>query len=70
MDRKVYPRDISQGQSEVIRGLLEHARHKTAPRKIDLYDLFCAILVFAQERRNQPKTENLLATAPRWLYDI
>jgi transposase len=44
MDRKVYPSDISREQFEVIRGLLEQARHKAAPRKADLYDIFCAIL--------------------------
>jgi transposase len=44
MDRKVYPSDISRKQFEAIRGLLEQARHKTAPRRNDLYDVFCAIL--------------------------
>lgn len=44
MDRKVYPSDISREQFEAIRGLLEQARHRTAPRRNDLYDVFCAIL--------------------------
>ena len=44
MDRKHYPSDISREQFERIRGLLEGARHKTRPRKVDLYDIFCAIL--------------------------
>lgn len=44
MERKVYPSDISQEQFEVIRPLLEGARRRTAPRRVDLYDVFCAIL--------------------------
>ena len=44
MGRKAYPSDISREQFEAIRGLLEQARHKTAPRRYDLYDVFCAIL--------------------------
>lgn len=44
MIRKVYPSDISREQFEAIRPLLENARQRTAPRKVDLYDIFCAIL--------------------------
>jgi transposase len=44
MERKVYPSDISRNQFEVIRGMLEGAKHKTSPREVDLYDVFCAIL--------------------------
>jgi len=36
--------DISRQQFEPIRTLLESARKKTAPRKVDLYDVFCAML--------------------------
>lgn len=42
--RKNYPSDISRKQFEHIRPLLESARKKTAPRKVDLYDVFCAVL--------------------------
>jgi transposase len=42
--RYVYPSDISREQFEEIRPLLESARKKTAPRKVDLYDVFCAVL--------------------------
>lgn len=42
--RKHYPSDISRQQFEVIRPLLEGARKKTCPRKVDLYEVFCAIL--------------------------
>lgn len=44
MSRKHYPSDISREQFEPIRELLEGARSKTCPRRIDLYDVFCAIL--------------------------
>ena len=39
-----YPSDISRGQFELIRAELEQAKHKTKPRKYDLYDIFCAVL--------------------------
>jgi transposase len=42
--RKVYPSDISREQFEKVRGLLESARKKTKPRKIDLYEVFCGVL--------------------------
>lgn len=39
-----YPSDISRAQFETIRPLLESARKKTAPRILDLYDVFNALL--------------------------
>ena len=42
--RKQYPSDISREQFEHIRPLLEGARKRTAPRRVDLYDVFCAVL--------------------------
>ena len=42
--RKTYPSDISRQQFEVIQPLLESARKKTAPRRMDLYEVFCAVL--------------------------
>jgi len=42
--RKSYPSDISREQFEIIKPLLERARKKTAPRKVELYDVFCAVL--------------------------
>jgi len=41
--RKSYPSDISKEQFELILPDLEAARKKTKPRKIDLYDVFCAV---------------------------
>ena len=42
--RKSYPSDISRKQFEIIKPLLENARRKTAPRRVDLYEVFCAVL--------------------------
>lgn len=44
MARKAYLSNISRDQFAVIRAMLESARHKTSPREVDLYDVFCAIL--------------------------
>ena len=41
--RKSYPSDISREQFSEIEPLLLSARKITAPRKIDLYDVFCAV---------------------------
>lgn len=42
--RKSYPSDISREQFKEIESLLLGARKITAPRKLDLYDVFCAVL--------------------------
>ena len=42
--RKSYPSDISREQFEIIRPLLESARKKTAPRRVELYEVFCGVL--------------------------
>lgn len=42
--RKSYPSDISREQFEVIKPLLESARRKTSPRRVDLFEVFCAVL--------------------------
>ena len=39
-----YPSDISRAQFEEIRPLLESARKRTKPRKLDLYEVFNALL--------------------------
>lgn len=44
MNRKKYPSDVTREQFEKILPMLESARKKTKPRKIDLYDVFCANL--------------------------
>lgn len=47
--RKAYPSDITREQFEIIRFILESARKITRPRKVDLYEIFCAILYIAKE---------------------
>ena len=42
--RKPYPSDISREQFAEIVPLLLSARKITAPRKLDLYDVFCGLL--------------------------
>lgn len=39
-----YSSDISREQFELIRTDLEGIRKRTKPRKVDLYDIFCALL--------------------------
>lgn len=42
--RKKYPSDVSKQQFEKIAPLLLSARKRTKPRKLDLYEVFCAVL--------------------------
>jgi transposase len=44
MMRTPYPSDITREQFEMIREDLENINKETRPRKIDLYEVFCAIL--------------------------
>ena len=42
--RKVYQSDITKEQFKEIEPLLVKARKRTRPRRLDLYDVFCAVL--------------------------
>jgi len=42
--RKSYPSDVTREQYAEIEPLLISARKITAPRKLELYDVFCAVL--------------------------
>ena len=42
--RSSYPSDISREQFSKIEPLLLSARKETRPRKLDLYEVFCAVL--------------------------
>ena len=42
--RKAYPSDVTREQFEKVREILEGARKKTSPRRIDLYEAFCGVL--------------------------
>jgi hypothetical protein len=48
--RKSYPSDISRAQFDAIRPLLESARKKTCPRRMDLHEVFRAALYLLAER--------------------
>jgi len=39
-----YPSNISREEFEFIREALESAKKKTKPRKVELYEVFCAVL--------------------------
>jgi transposase len=41
---KPYPSDVNRVQFELIRPLLEGVRKRTKPRKVDLYEVFNAVL--------------------------
>ena len=47
--KKSYPSEISRKQFALILPLLESARGKTAPRRVDLYDVFNALLYLLRE---------------------
>jgi len=47
--RQVYPSDVTREQFDLIRHIFESARKITCPRKVDLYDIFCAILYIVKE---------------------
>lgn len=38
-----YPSDVSREQFAIILPILESSKHRTKPRTIDLYDIFCGI---------------------------
>ncbi len=39
-----YPSNVSRKEFELISKELEGARKQTKPRKVDLYEIFCAVL--------------------------
>jgi transposase len=49
MARKGYPSDISREQFETVREMLENAKKKTNHRRVDLYEVFCAIVYLLRE---------------------
>ena len=44
MQRSIYPSDITREQFEIIRSTLDSGQIRTKPRKVDQYDIFCALL--------------------------
>jgi transposase len=61
--RKVYDSDISREQFAAISQELESTKKKTRPRKVDLYEIFCAILYLL---KNACTWRNLPHDFPNW----
>jgi len=61
--RASYPSDVTREQFEVIRHMLESSRKVTYPRKIDIYDIFCAILY---RKREGVRWRSLPHDFPKW----
>ena len=58
-----YSSDISREQFELIRADLEGIRKRTKPRKVDLYDIFCALLYTL---KNGCVWRDLPSDFPKW----
>ena len=61
--RQEYDSDISRDQFNLILRDLEFVKKKTRPRKVDLYDVFCAILYLL---KNACTWRNLPHDFPNW----
>jgi transposase len=61
--RESYPSDIKRERFEAVRHLLESARRKTAPRKVELYEVFCAVLYLL---RTSCQWRTLPGDFPKW----
>ena len=48
-NRHVYPSDITRAQYEKIRNILENYKKRTRPREVNLYDVFCGILICVEK---------------------
>ncbi|RFF42377.1 transposase, partial [Xanthomonas nasturtii] len=44
MRQKSYPSDMSREQFAHVQPILEQARKRTKPRRVDLYEVWCAVL--------------------------
>jgi len=61
--RQAYDSDVSREQFAVISQELESTKKKTRPRKVDLYEVFCAILYLL---KNGCTWRNLPHDFPNW----
>jgi hypothetical protein len=61
--REAYDSDITREQFEQISEDLESVRKKTRPRKVDLYEVFCAILYLL---KNACTWRNIPHDFPKW----
>ena len=61
--REAYDSDITREQFAHISQDLENAKKRTSPRKIDLYEVFCAILYLL---KNACTWRNIPHDFPKW----
>jgi hypothetical protein len=61
--REAYDSDITRKQFAHISQDLENAKKRTSPRKIDLYEVFCAILYLL---KNACTWRNIPHDFPKW----
>jgi transposase len=61
--RQAYDSDVSREQFAAISQELESTKKKTRPRKVDLYEVFCAILYLL---KNGCTWRNLPRDFPNW----
>ena len=68
-----YPSNVSREEFKLIELELEGARKKTKPRKVDLYNVFCAILYILKSGcqwrmlpSDYPKWNNVYAYFQIW----
>ena len=61
--RETYDSDITREQFAQISEDLESTRKKTRPRKVDLYEVFCAILYLI---KNASTWRNIPHDFPKW----
>ena len=67
-----YPSDITVEEFEIIKPLLLKARKQTKPRRISLYDVFCAILYMVKSgcQWRMIPSDFPKYTTVRYYYDI
>jgi transposase len=58
-----YSSDVTREEFEIVRADLEAAKKITKPRKLDLYDIFCAVLYVV---KSGCQWRMLPANFPKW----
>ncbi|MEB1486941.1 transposase, partial [Xanthomonas campestris pv. campestris] len=63
MRQKTYPSDMSREQFEHVLPILEQARKRTKPRRVDMYEVWCAVLYLL---RTGCQWQALPSDFPKW----
>ena len=63
MRQKTYPSDMSREQFEHVLPILEQARKRTKPRRVDMYEVWCAVLYVL---RTGCQWRALTSDFPKW----